>query len=94
MTILELKDKSGRLISLNERQWSHILAEHSYLSGSLEWIKDALLAPDKIKASFSDNKVKLYYKYIKSGSKYLLVVVKYLNNHGFIITAFYTNKLK
>ena len=35
-----------------------------------------------------------YYKERESEAKYLMVVVKYLNSHGFIITSFYTNKIK
>ena len=63
------------------------------MSGSLELIKAVLSSPDKIAKSFAAENVKLYYKYQKYGSTYLLVVVKYLNHHAFVITAFYTKKL-
>jgi len=35
-----------------------------------------------------------YFKYIKSKSKYLKLVVKYLNQHGFVVTAYFVAKIK
>ena len=43
-----------------------------------------------------DENVKYYYKYFKEreSAKYLLVIVKYLNDHGFIITAYFVRNIK
>lgn len=70
------------------------MTEHPYMSGSLESIQETLLAPDIIERSFYRQDVKLYYKHFKNISKYLVVVVKYLNGVGFIITGFYTKTFK
>jgi len=39
---------------------------------------------------------RFYYRYYKDRktAKYLLIIVKYLNGQGFIITSFYTDKIK
>mgnify|MGYP001613027425 FL=1 len=92
--IFEVEDKSGRKIHLSNERWKHIAAEHPKLSDKIENIKDTLLYPLTIKNSKYDERVRFYYKFYKKLSKYLLVSVKYLNGEGFVITAFYTNKLE
>ena len=92
--IFEIKDKSGRKIHLSNERWHHIVTEHSILANRLEDIKDTLINPSTILPSKYDEKVRFYYKFYKKMSKYLLVSVKYLNGEGFIITAFYTQKLE
>ncbi|MBI2657136.1 DUF4258 domain-containing protein [Candidatus Woesearchaeota archaeon] len=60
----------------------------------LEDIKDTLENPLKIANYEYDESIKYYYKYFKEASRYLLVIVKYLNNHGFIITAYFVRNIK
>jgi len=91
--IFETKDKSGRTIYLTDERWNHIL-KHQEMSNQTEQIKDALLRPDKITEVDYDPDVRFYYRYYKNRKEYLFVSVKYLNGEGFIITSFYTDKIK
>jgi len=66
------------------------------MQDSAETIKQALARPTTIRYSEEDEKVSYFYKEFKERKdfeRYLLVAVKYLNGEGFIITAFYTNKI-
>ena len=93
--IFETKDKSGRNIYLTDERWKHINQEHSEVAPYLEEIKETLKNPVKITDYEFDENVKYYYKYFKERkAKYLLVIVKYLNNHGFIITAYFVRYIK
>ena len=95
MRLFEVNDKTGRMIYLTQERWKHILREHPSLGNCLEFIKQTLIKPLTIKQSTSDSYVYLYYQHRNTFPKrYLLVVVKYLNGEGFIITSFYTNKIK
>ena len=95
--IFEFEDKSGRKIHLSNERWKHINQEHPEVAPYIEEIKETLKNPIKITDYEFDDKIKYYYKYLKereSKAKYLLVIVKYLNNHGFIITAYFVRYIK
>ncbi len=95
--IFEIKDKSGRLIRLTKDRWAHIKSDHPEMVAELENIKSAVTSPEFIKNSEYDENVRFYYRYYKdrkSHAKYLLTAIKHLNGDGFVITAFYTNKVK
>jgi len=91
--ILKTRDKSGRTIYISEERWLHIL-KHPEMSNQVEQIKDTLLRPDKITKADYDPEVRFYYKYYKDRKEYLFISVKYLNGEGFVITGFYTDKIK
>jgi len=91
--IFETKDKSGRTIYLTDDRWKHIL-KHQEMSNQIEQIKDTLLYADKITKDNYDPDVRFYYRYYKDRKEYLFISVKYLNGEGFIITSFYTDKIK
>lgn len=91
--IFETKDKSGRIIYLTDERWKHIL-KHPEMANQLEQIKDTLSQPDTIKIIEQDLDVRFYYRYYKDRREYLFISVKYLNGEGFIITSFYTDKIK
>ncbi len=60
-------------------------------------IQVVLSNPEVVRVSNTDGAVHLYYRYSKAtmvGDKWLCVVVKYLDNDAFVITAYLTNKLK
>ncbi|MBI3027663.1 hypothetical protein HYY70_06140 [Candidatus Woesearchaeota archaeon] len=94
--IFEVKDKSGRKIHLSDERWKHLNQEHPEVAPYLEDIKETLKNPVKITEYELDENVKYYYKYFKEreSAKYLLVIVKYLNEHGFIITAYFVRNIK
>lgn len=91
--ILKIIDKSRRVITLSRERWSHI-QEHPRMSGQIGKIEETLISPDVIKGFEYDEKVYFYYRYYKDAREYLLVLVKYLNGKGFIITSFFTDKIK
>ncbi len=90
--IIEFIDKSGRKIHISPERWSHIL-QHPEMTNQTERIRETLLQPDVILNSSTDQQVHYYFRYYKERREYLFVSVKYLNGEGFIITAFYTNKV-
>ena len=91
--IFEEVDKSERTIYLTKERWSHI-QKHSGMSDKIEEIKQTLKQPDKINEFEYGSGVKFYYKYYKERKDYLFISVKYLNGKGFIITSFFTDKIK
>lgn len=66
-----------------------MMRRHSYMEKYIEEIKETLQSPDKIK-KHPYNKTYYYkkYKYFKSPNQFILVVVKYLNGEGFVITSY------
>lgn len=55
----------------------------------LEEIKDILKIPDKlVKQQYSKGYYYKHYKYLKKPNRFILVIVKYLNGEGFVITAY------
>ena len=96
MNIFEVEDKTGRKIRLTNTQWSHIMKRHPYMSKYLEEIQETLKFPQKLlNPSFDKSYYFRYYKYLKSPNRYILVLVKYLNNEeGFIISTYQTETIK
>lgn len=86
--IFEVDDKNGKKIRLTQRQYSHMLRRHSYMYGYIEEIKETIMKPDKL--IFSNFKGYYYkgYKNLKSPNRFIVVVVRYLNNHGFVLTSY------
>ncbi len=95
--VFEVIDKTGRKIRLTKKQWSHITKKHPQVASYHEEIKETLKNPLKITDYGIDEEVGYYYKYLKhkiSTEKYLLVIVKYLNEDGFVISAFFEKHIK
>ena len=89
--IFEILDKTGRKIYLPIKTWSHITRKHPSMTNYIEEIKSTVKNPDKITEWSLDKDVRYYYKYYKSKDppKYLLVIIKYLNGKGFIISSYF-----
>ncbi len=97
MWIFEVEDKSGRKIHLSNERWKHINQDHPEVAPYLEEIKETLRNPVKIVVYDFDENIEYYYRYFKerkSKSKHLLVIVKYLNGNGFIITSYFVRSIK
>ena len=95
--VFEIIDKTKREIRLTKRQWRHITKVHPNMTNYLDEIKETLINPLKITDYSLDNDVRYYYKYLKYRkftSKYLCVIIKYLNGEGFIISAFFEKYIK
>jgi len=91
--IFAVVDKTGREIHLSKERWLHIRLEHPKIT-DYEEIENALKFPTKMVQSDRDVNVQWYYMYKKQKRNYLMVSVKYLNGHGYVITAFHTNKIQ
>ena len=95
--IFEVTDKTGRRIRLTKKQWSHILRRHKDMINYQKEIKETLKNPQQILHHPLDKQGRYYFTYIKhkqSQNKYLLVIVKYLNGEGFVITTYFKKNIK
>ena len=95
--IFEIRDKSGRKIHLSGERWKHIANDHPEVADYFEDLKETLKNPVKITTYSFDKDVRYYYNYFKSrksSAKYLLLIAKYLNDHGFVITAYFVRSIK
>ena len=93
--IFEVIDRYGRKIYLSRKHWQHIL-KHPHMHDQIDNIQLTLQNPTTIRYFEDDDKVRHFYKEFKnrdSLERFLLVSVKYLNDNGFIITSFFTNKI-
>lgn len=91
--LFEVKDIFGKHIRTTKAYWGKIfLIKHKELEVSQAEVMDLLQNPDEVRKSVQDPFICLYYKNLDK--KYLVVVVKYLNSHGFVITIYKTSKLK
>ena len=66
--------------------------KHPALQGKETDVKNTLVGPDQIRVSKKQKDIYLFYK--KAGSLFLCVVVKIMKKRGFIVTAYYTEKIK
>ncbi len=89
--IFEIRDSSGRMIRLTEKQFAHI-AKHRMLFNKIEQIKEAVIHPHFIITSPRDKKVRYCFRFNKDVKLFLLAIIKYLNGDGFVITAYFTHK--
>ena len=93
--IFETIDKTGKKVILTKERWSHIRQKHGLVE-SPEEIQQTLTNP--IKTFFIEEKNKTYFynyfKHKKHKSKFLKVVVKYLNDQGYIKSAYFTRSIK
>jgi len=96
MIIFEVISKLDKKVRLTEIQWAHIELKHKELRNQIQKMKATLENPDIIYYSQIEENYH-YYKYFKETpvtEKYILLIVKHLNDEGFIITAFFVGKIK
>jgi len=73
--------------------WNNISKiKHPELKNKIFELIKALQNSTQIWESKRDKQVKLYYLKVKK--KYLCAICKHYNKHGFLITAYYTYKIK
>jgi len=92
--IFEVKDKTGRIISLYKKEWNHIVWYHADVANTIELIRETIMDPLCINPDLDNENVWTYHRRYKEKEEYLVVVVKYLNGKGFIITSFWSKNLK
>jgi hypothetical protein len=89
-------DYLGRPIRLTEERLAHLL-EHPEMAGQLPHIQETLSQPELVVSTTADQTVFVYHRYYESTpvtSKFLLVVVKYMAEDAFVLTAFFSNRQK
>lgn len=96
MDALILLDRGGRAIRLTDERRLHIL-EHPEMYAQLDRIRETVAEPDVIIATTVDQSVHVYHRLYEQTPitrKYLLVAVKQLEEDAFVLTAFYSSRLK
>ncbi len=92
--IFEVKERTGRTIYLPRESWKHIVVRHPELVNWIEEIKETLVHPLFINDDLTNDSIKYYHRRYKKREQYVLVIVRYLNGKGIIITSFYTENEK
>jgi len=96
LVVLEVRSKLGKVIRLDEDRWQHVV-EHPEMEKQISKIEETLVDPDEVRESVRMSSMWLFYKFYPNSpvsEKYLLVAVKVLDEEGFIVTAFFTDKVK
>ena len=89
----DVMSKLNKRIYVTKSRWDLIIkTKHLEIEGKEKEVKETLINPDEIRLSKKDASVYLYYKHY--GKLSLSVVVKHNNGGGFIITAYYTDRIK
>jgi len=91
-----IQDCFGRAVSLTDERMAHIL-EHPEMSAMGSEIERVLSEPQTVRRSRSDDAVRLFYEFYAQtivGGKWLCVVVKYLADDAFVVTAYLTDQPK
>lgn len=89
-------DYAGRRVRLTAEREDHI-AEHPEMAELSDGLADVIGAPERAVRSASDPMVELLYEFrrgTKVDDKWLCVVIKYLTNDAFVVTAYLTDKIK
>ena len=95
--MISLKDINDRQIRLTNERLKHIETDHPEMSDQIAKISETLQFPDIIIRSNTDYEVELFYRHYKSTpvtEKYMCVAVKAKQNDPFILTAYFTDKIK
>ena len=91
-----IQDCFGHTVRLTDERMVHILG-HPEMSGMGAEIERVLAEPQTVRRSRSDDAVRLFYEFYAQtivGGKWLCVVVKYLEDDAFVVTAYLTDKPK
>jgi hypothetical protein len=91
-----LDDCFGHKVRLTDERLAHIL-EHAEMAGMATEVERVLREPQLVRRSRSDTEVRLFYEFYAQtivGGKWLCVVVKYMENDAFVVTAYLTDKPK
>ena len=89
-------DCRGRKIRLTDERWAHIL-RHPEMQSQRKRLAETLAAPDAIIATVKDEHVHAYHRWYEKTpvtSKFLVVIVKLLEQDAFVLTAYFTTRRK
>jgi hypothetical protein len=91
-----LTDYENRAIRLTNERWSHIL-EHPEMVGQRERIIETFDKPDMVIATVKDEQVHAYHRLYENTPvtrKYLVIAIKIEADDAFILTAYFSGRLK
>ncbi len=91
-----LTDCQGRAVRLTEERWAHIL-DHPEMIGQRERLIETLAQPDLVIATVKDETVHVYHRLYETTPvtrKFLVVAVKMEEDDAFVLTAYFTSRLK
>jgi hypothetical protein len=91
-----LTDHMGKTIRLTSERRTHIL-EHPEMVEQLERLRETVAAPQLVVATPADEAVHVYQRHYAATpvtSKYLWVIVKWLVDDAFVVTAFFSSRQK
>ena len=91
------KDVFDRQIRLTYERHRHIESDHPEMCGQVNRMPETLAEPDSVVRSKTDPSIELFYKHYELTpvtEKYLCVIVKILDKELFIVTAYFTDKIK
>ncbi len=91
--LFEVISKLGKRIRISRAYWDVISTKkHPSVRNMENEVKLALTEPFEVRRSRQDAAVFLYYR--KLNDKFICVVAKHLNEEGFIITVYLTERIK
>ena len=91
--LFEVEDYSGIPVRTNETYWKKIKTEkHKELSVEKDAVIRTIQHPDDVYKSVQDEFIRLFYRKINGNT--LVVVVKYINNTGFVVTCYEISNVK
>ena len=89
----QVKAINGLMVRTTHAYWRKIITfKHPAMARKEEEVKLALHEPDEIRQSVRNESVLLYYR--NENDYFTCVVVRVLNDEGFIITAYITDRVK
>jgi hypothetical protein len=91
-----IRDFQGVSIRLTDERLAHIL-EHPEMETLAGAIEETLRHPEKVVESLSDPDARLYYRFYVGtpvAGKWLCVVVKFVGEDAFVLTAYLTDRVK
>lgn len=97
MVVFEIVSKLNKKIRLTENQFYEIKLKHPEIVNQENKFKETLTSPDAIRKTQYENNAWLFYKFFKTTpvtQKYLMVAIKLLNDEGFVVTAYFTDRIK
>jgi len=96
-TIFEVVAKFSKKIILTEGKYDHVCKRHPEVLGETNKMKKTLASPHIVRKSLYNEKVWLFYRFFEDTpvtEKYLMVAARVFNNEGFVVTSYFTDKVK
>jgi hypothetical protein len=91
------QDYAGRQIRLTDERMEHIVTEHPEMVALLAIAEQTLAEPERVVTSLSGPDSILYYRSYTAtvvGDKLACIVVKSIDHDPFILTAYFTDRVK